>query len=91
MSTLRVTVVFEFHDVEPGTDDSPVAVVGVTVGTAAGLAWLAVAAMLWPEPVQGLLAPQLGVAALVAATSSGEADLMVALGLNACRQRMRAA
>ena len=40
------------------------------LGTAAGLAWLAVAAMLWPVPVEGLLVPQLGVAALVAAIAA---------------------
>ncbi|KEF41784.1 MAG: HD family phosphohydrolase [Cyanobium sp. CACIAM 14] len=40
------------------------------LGTAAGLAWLGVSSMLWPMPVQGLLVPQLGVAALVAAIAA---------------------
>ncbi len=40
------------------------------LGTAAGLAWLAVASMLWPLPVLGLLVPRLGVAALVAAVAA---------------------
>jgi putative nucleotidyltransferase with HDIG domain len=40
------------------------------LGTAAGLAWLAVASMLWPMPVEGLLVPRLAVAALVAAIAA---------------------
>ncbi len=40
------------------------------LGTAAGLAWLAVASLLWPFPVEGLLVPQLAVAALVAAIAA---------------------
>jgi putative nucleotidyltransferase with HDIG domain len=40
------------------------------LGTAAGMAWLAVASMLWPLPVLGLLVPRLGVAALVAAMAA---------------------
>jgi putative nucleotidyltransferase with HDIG domain len=40
------------------------------LGTAAGLAWLAVVSMLWPLPVLGLLVPRLGVAALVAAIAA---------------------
>jgi putative nucleotidyltransferase with HDIG domain len=40
------------------------------LGTAAGLAWLAVAAMLWPLPVLGLQVPQLAVASLVAAVAA---------------------
>jgi putative nucleotidyltransferase with HDIG domain len=36
------------------------------LGTAAGLAWLAVASLLWPLPMEGLLVPRLAVAVLMA-------------------------
>ncbi len=40
------------------------------LGTAAGLAWLAVASMIWPLPMEGLLVPRLAVATLVAALAA---------------------
>jgi putative nucleotidyltransferase with HDIG domain len=40
------------------------------LGTPAGLAWLAVASMLWPYPLGSNLEPRLGVAALMAAAAA---------------------